>query len=150
MIGRVRSVVLGKTMWQIKSNQMVHLISMYHPCKSDRPTTTYQQHIHSLAKLQQDKCSQQVILVDLAQGIKTWQVEGENIILFMDMDEDEDVQIPRLKAYLMDLGLTEVLTALHSHQVSASHPLFQTFSILIICAIFLKGDFHIWQRSPEQ
>jgi len=82
-------ISLGCWCWvkiQGKSSQTTWLILMYWPCKSNGLTTIYQQFVHGLAR--NHVCPRDAVLTDLATAIKGWQEKGDNISLFMDMNED--------------------------------------------------------------
>jgi len=114
---------LGQWCWaqvQGQANQRTWIISMYQPCKSNGPTTLYQQQIIGLAKLNRDVCPKNTILDDLCLSIKQWHEEGDNIIMFMDMNDN--IWTPWLCAMIAEVGLVEIITHLHgSAAAPATH-----------------------------
>jgi len=49
--------------------------------------TTYQQHIQQLTKLQCCKSPRDDILMDITKEVKSWQEEGDHIIVLTDFNE---------------------------------------------------------------
>jgi len=72
-------------------------VSLYWPCYSDSPLSTYQQQVRGLAKLWWDECPQAAVLVDLSIELQKWYNEVENIIVMTDFNED--IQLAWIKNF---------------------------------------------------
>jgi len=92
---------------------------MYHPCKSNSPLSTYQQHLCTLGHLKRDTYPQVAILDDLAKELHTWQDAGDVIVVAADFNED--IWSDTLCTFFGQFGLKEVLSTLHRPGLPASH-----------------------------
>ncbi len=93
---------LGRWSWmklKEKGSQVTHIAALYHPCFSDGPLSTYQQHCHGLAKQNHNENPQQAILTDLEKELTEWHEEGDHIILLTDFNED--VWLSWIKHFLL-------------------------------------------------
>jgi len=86
---------LGRWTWiklQGKQGHHVRIISAYRPCTASKQSagnTVYEQHKrHFIRSGTPDREPRQAFLEDIAIEIKTWQTEGDHIILCMDANDD--------------------------------------------------------------
>jgi len=110
------SDLLGLGWWswvKLHGSQTHHtqIVSMYCPCKSSGPLATYQQHLWALGCPKHDVCPKKAILSDLATDIRTWQTDGEAVVVLVDFNED--VHSPELTQFFWEFDLVEVVTGLH-------------------------------------
>jgi len=71
-----------------KGKQITRIIVVYQPCTFDGLLLTYQQHCHGLATQGCSKCPHKVLLTNLAQELRSWQDEGNCVIILTDFNED--------------------------------------------------------------
>jgi len=81
------------------------------PCVLHGPTTTYQQHVQHLSNSNQFECPQDAILLDITKEIKSWQEEGDHIIVLTNFNKV--VTDVMARHWATDLGLVEAITWLH-------------------------------------
>jgi len=65
----------------------LRIILMYCPCYSQGPMTTYQQHVRHLTNSNRFECPRDAILSDITKEIRTWQEEGDHIIVLTDFNK---------------------------------------------------------------
>jgi len=114
---------LGRWCWtRIRGPQNFYLriVSMYRPCVSNGPMSTYQQHVRFLTDNNRYECPRDAILSDLTREIRQWQEEGDHIIVLTDFNED--VMETTASRWATNLGLVEVVTWLH---LNSPPPTFQ-------------------------
>jgi len=66
----------------------LRVVTMYRPCFSNGPLTTYQQQVQYLTKIGRFLNPQEAILIDIAQELQTWQELGDHILLLTDYNDD--------------------------------------------------------------
>ncbi len=95
-------------------------MALYHPCFSDGPLSTYQQHCRGLAKLGRTECPHKAILRDLESEILAWQDHtGDEIIVLMDFNED--VHLAWIRSFFHNLNIVKALSELTSLPPTATH-----------------------------
>ena len=87
------STGLGRWSWILfegKQKYTTRIISAYVPCKSscDRRQTVYNQHKRYFQKLGNTECPRKLMHAHLTEHIKSWQKQGENIVLLIDTNEN--------------------------------------------------------------
>ena len=88
------STGLGRWSWMLfegKNNHFTRVISAYVPCKSarDRHQTVYDnQHKRYFLNQGIDECPRKLMHMHITKQIKKWQMQGENIVLLIDTNED--------------------------------------------------------------
>jgi len=113
---------LGRWSWNRirgKNGAWFRLVSLYHPCASYRPLSTYQQHIRGLAAAKRTDNPKDAAIKDLCREIAKWQNEGKSVIVATDLNDD--VRDPKITGEFHKLGLVELLTQLHTAQPPATH-----------------------------
>jgi len=82
---------LGQWSWVRLCGQAgstLRIVAAYQPCFSSGPLLTYQQQVRYLAKLNSTDSPKIRFLTDLQKAILEWQVEGNTVILMVDMNDD--------------------------------------------------------------
>jgi len=87
------------------------IVTMYWPCFSMGPQTTYQQQVQRLTKLQCYENPWDAVLIDIAKEIQTWQEFGNHIILLTDFNND--VESLAVQQWAAALSLVEAIMCLH-------------------------------------
>jgi len=87
------------------------VVTMYRPCFSNGPLTTYQQQVRYLTKIGRFLNPREAILIDIAKELQTWQELGDHILLLMDYNDD--IESPTVRQWAAQLGLVEAITYLH-------------------------------------
>ena len=87
------STGLGRWSWILfegRSNHLTRIISAYVPCRStdDRRHTVYNQQKRYFWKRGIQQCPRRLMHQHLTHQIKTWQNQGEQIVLMIDMNEN--------------------------------------------------------------
>jgi len=80
---------LGRWCWtRIRGPQNFYLriISMYRPCETNSPMSTYQQHACHLTSNNCYEYPRKAILSDIMQEIRKWQEDGNHIIVLTDFN----------------------------------------------------------------
>ncbi len=116
------------------------IISMYCPCVLHGPTTTYQQHVRHLTNSNRFECPQDAILLDITKEIKSWQEEGDHIIVLTDFNKV--VTDAMAHCWATNLGLVEAITWLHPQ-----HPPqpFNEAADLLMASSWPPNYWHKWQ-----
>jgi len=110
----------GWTKLKAKGGSMVRIYTAYQLCKSSSPLTTYQQHQWYLAGTNNPhRCLRDVFWEDLIAEVQEAQVEGEQIIIMADINED--IKGPVTKKYICQIGLVEALMTLHKTKPPQTH-----------------------------
>jgi len=102
-----------------KNNRYLCIVSIYRPCPSNGPLSTYQQQVHFWSRKNLDCCPRLKLLEDLKEEIHNWQEAGEQVILLADMNEE--VMAPSLHKFCQDLNLVEAISMLHGRYPLPTH-----------------------------
>jgi len=89
----------------------LQIVTIYQPCFSNGPLTSYQQQVRGLIKRGCFKCPRDTIHMDIANEIQKWHTEGEHIILLMDFNDD--IKSPLTKRWAASQGLVKAIPWLH-------------------------------------
>lgn len=125
-IGRGRDPSgLGRWVWQLyrgKQNRRLRVVTAYRPCdKRGGPGlyTTYRQHRDLFNKKGEGhKEPRRQILMDLAKEVAQWHTDGEQVIVYMDCNED--IRAQTIKQWAELCGLREVITEAHGESEAPS------------------------------
>ena len=84
---------LGRWSWMLfegKNNYTTRIISAYVPCKTmnDKHQTVYNQHKRYFLQQGIDTCPRLLMHQHITNQIKKWQLQGDNIVLLIDANED--------------------------------------------------------------
>ena len=104
---------LGRWTWiRCGDDDRIHttFFSVYRPCtpSASAGTTTYDQHCRHI---EPSKEPRELLLVELEDEVRKFQVKGDNIII--GMDANENIQGRRIKLFMSNLNLKNSLTDLH-------------------------------------
>ena len=97
----------------------IRIISMYRPCFSNGPLSTYQQQVRKLSKLGRYDSPRDEVLKDISKDIQLWQDDGDHIIVLTDFNDD--VAAADAKNWAAKLGLVEAITYLNSAPVPPTY-----------------------------
>ena len=125
-IGRGRDPSgLGRWVWQLyrgKHNRRLRVVTAYRPCdKKGGPGlyTTFRQHRDYFNKKGEgNKDPRRQILIDLAKDVSQWHADGEQVVVYMDCNED--VRSQNIKQWADLCGLREVITEAHGESEAPS------------------------------
>jgi hypothetical protein len=78
----------------------------------------YRQHWAHFTQEKQKVDPWAAILLDLAEQIKEWTKQGDQVIMMMDEDVNEDVRKLTIQPFLSELGMREVLHEKHGASVA--------------------------------
>jgi hypothetical protein len=101
-----------------QEKRVLRVITAYRPIKTDTAKVylVYQQHWAHFTKEKRQEDPRAAILLDLAEQIKVWTKEGDQVILMMDVNED--VPKPTIQSFLSELRMREVLHEKHGASVA--------------------------------
>jgi len=113
---------LGRWCWtRIRGTQGFYLriVSMYRPCESNGPLTTYQQQVRRLTRLNRYSNPREAILTDLSKEIQTWQELGDHVIVLTDYNDD--ITSAPMRRWAANLGLVEAITWLNTGEAPPTY-----------------------------
>jgi len=114
-------VGLGRWCWgrlRGKNNIIIWVVSVYRPCFSTGPTSTYQQQLrHPDHRL--PACPRARFMVELLVEIKEWKAAGEQLMILGDFNDDTS-QVA-FKRRFQELGLVDALAHLHGQPTWPTH-----------------------------
>ena len=98
---------LGRWTWLLfegNNSYRTRVISAYVPCKTPthRDATVYQQQVRVLTSLGITTCPRTLMITELTDNIQQWQSNGENIVLFIDSNENLNKKGPVQRALTTD------------------------------------------------
>jgi len=113
---------LGRWCWarlRGKDNKHLRVVSVYRPCPSNGPLSTYQQQVRYWSAQNNDCCPRDKLLADLKEAIAMWQAEGDQVLILADMNED--VNAPMIRQFCDELHLVEAISTLHGPAQKPTH-----------------------------
>jgi hypothetical protein len=94
-----------------KEGHHVRYVTACRPCKSGGAGSVFQQHVRALGKNDDFRNPHTALLDKLTSAIEEWKLEGDPIILHMDVNED--VRSGEVDLYLIKVCMREVILELH-------------------------------------
>jgi len=113
---------MGRWSWnRLRSTNRAwfRLVSLYRPCASSGPLSTYQQQIRGLAAAKRTINPKAAVITDLCGEIAKWQNDGESVVMATDLNDN--VRDQNITREFNKLGLVELLTQLHTATPPATH-----------------------------
>jgi len=113
---------LGRWCWarlRGKGDTYLRIVSIYRPCPSNGPMSTYQQQVRFWSSKNLDCCPRSKLLEDLKVEIQSWQDAGEQVILLADMNDEVTAQ--PFHKFCQDLNLVEAISTLHGRSPLPTH-----------------------------
>jgi hypothetical protein len=115
---------LGRWSWtryRGKHNVTLRVVSAYRPCKPSNPgpNTTYSQQQRYLDRHGDSRCPRDAMLTDLVNCIQSWRIQGDQIVLMADFNENVDGD--RLKQWSENLQLINAISRLHAIENEATY-----------------------------
>jgi hypothetical protein len=107
-------IILGRWSWmKLRGSKGLTLViaSLYRPVKSNGALSTYQQQKNVLRDMDIDVCPRQMLLQDLATQIKKWKLEGHQVIITGDFNED--VRSKYITQFFQELQMSELILKQH-------------------------------------
>jgi hypothetical protein len=115
---------LGRWSWtkyRGKDGLVLRVVCAYRPCpptSGSGAMTVYAQHLQYFADKMRDVCPRTAFVVDLRREINTWMDQGDQVIVYLDANEDN--HHGEVANMFKSLGLREVLFERHGFNAPAT------------------------------